>query len=310
MSNPSATFTPSNTRGYVLIHCCVVLFGFTPIMGRLITLNAVPLVWWRMLLAALVLLLVPATWRGIRQMPWRLIGICCLTGVVLAICWALFYLAIKLANASVGAICLGTSPLFVAAAGPVLTRRPYNRTDLLLAAAIIPGIALVVGGVPRGMGLGFVIGLFSAAILTVFSGLNKYLSNRTHPLSSTCLEMAAGALFLALLMALWPGVGNGFLIPDRHDLSLLIVFAVALTALPIALMLVALRDISVFAQQMAVNLEPVYAVVLAVPILGEQQQLDLLFYLGVLVIVGAVMVEPLVQWLRRHPRGGHAVHLR
>lgn len=301
MPTLTAPLAPSRAHGYLLIHLATVLFGFTPIMGRLITLHAVPLVWWRMALAALVLLLVPVTWKGIRQMPPRLIAICCGTGVVLAICWSLFYLAVKLANASVGAVGLATAPLFVAAAGPVLLHRPYSRSDLVLGVIIIPGIALVVGGVPRDMGLGLTIGLVSAGILTIFSGLNKYLSTRTQPLSSTCIELAAGAVFLIPVMALFPSADTAFVLPDRHDLILLVIFAVALTAIPIALLLLSLRTISVFAQQMAVNLEPVYAVILAIPILGEQQQLDLLFYLGVIVIVGAVMVEPLLQWLRRRP---------
>ena len=108
-----------------------------------------------------------------------------------------------------------------------------------------------------------------------------------------------GYLRTALLMAAMPQVELQMLVPDRRDFMLLLVFAVLLTALPIALMLVALRTITVFAQQMVVNLEPVYAVLLAIPILGEQQELNPLFYLGVVVIVGAVMTEPLLQWLRR-----------
>jgi drug/metabolite transporter (DMT)-like permease len=302
MSATALNLASPKARGYLLIHLAVVLFGFTPIMGRLITLHAVPLVWWRMALAAIALLLVPATWKGIRQMPPHLIVVCCGTGVILAISWSLFYLAVKLANASVGAVGLATAPLFVAAAGPILVHRPYRRSDVLLAVIIVPGIALVVGGVPRDMGLGLFIGIAAAAVLTIFSGLNKYLSTRTHPLSSTCLEFAAGAVFLIPVMALAPSADIAFVWPGRHDLILLVIFAVALTAIPIVLLLLSLRSITVFAQQMAVNLEPVYAVLLAIPILGEQQELGLLFYLGVIVIVGAVMVEPLGVWLRGRPK--------
>lgn len=301
-TNPSG---PSAARGYLLIHACVLLFGFTPLMGRLITLDALPLVWWRMLLAAGALLCLPATWRGFRRMSPRLVAGCCAAGVVLAITWALFYLAVKLTNASVAAVCLGTAPLFVAVFGPVVTRRPWMRSDLALAAAIIPGVALVVGGIPRGMYLGLGAGLLSAALLVVFGALNKTLANRIHPLSATCIEMGTGAAFLALVIAVLPGAEATFELPHGRDLYLLLVFAIVLTAIPIALMPAALRHISVFAQQMAVNLEPVYAVLLAIPILGEQRQLNPLFYLGVLVIVGTVMAEPAMhrfragRWRRR-----------
>lgn len=157
------------------------------------------------------------------------------------------------------------------------------------------------------MYLGLGIGLLSAAVLVVFSALNKVLASRTHPLSATCIEMGAGAVFLALMIGWLPGAEGTFALPHGRGLYLLLVFAVALTAVPIALMLLALRRISVFAQQMAVNLELVYAVLLAIAILGEQRQLDPLFYLGVIVIIGAVMAEPAVQWFqtgrwRKHPK--------
>ncbi len=83
--------------------------------------------------------------------------------------------------------------------------------------------------------------------------------------------------------------------PNGKNLFLLIIFGMLLTALPVVLTILSLRYISVFAQQMAVNLEPVYAVLLAIPLLGEQQQLTPLFYLGVIVIIGTVMGEPIVR---------------
>lgn len=285
-------------KGYLLIHASVVLFGFTPIMGRLITVDAVTLVWWRMSLAGAVLLVLPVTWRGFRRLSPRLALGCCAAGVVLAVTWALFYLAVKLTDASVAAVCLATSPLFVALFGPLVTRRPWRRIDVLLALAMIPGVALVVGGIPHGMYVGLGVGLLSAAVLAVFSAVNKLLAGQTQPLSATCIEMLVGAAFLTVVIALLPRADAGFVLPRGRNLWLLLVFAVAFTAVPIAMLLAALRDISVFAQQVVVNLEPVYAVLLAIPILAEQRQLTPLFYLGVLVVVGTVIAEPTLRWLR------------
>lgn len=292
------------TKGYLLIHVCVLLWGFTPIMGRLITLDALALVWWRMLIAAAVLLFVPAMWRHVRHMPLRLVGAYAGIGVILAITWVLFYLAVKLTDASVAAICLGTAPLFLALAEPVLMHRAFSRSELILAVLVIPGVGLVVGGIPHGMDLGFGVGLLSAAFLAAFSSLNKAMTTRAHPVSVTCIELGAGAVFLTIVTALLPHADASFVIPDGRNLILLLVFAVVLTVLPIMLMLFALRHISAFAQQMATNLEPVYAVLLAIPILGEQRQLDPLFYVGVVVIAGAVMAEPLARSLRTYHAGG------
>lgn len=299
MPNSIPAQNPAEGKGYLLIHFCVLLFGFTPIMGRIITIEALPLVWWRMSIAALALLLLPITWHGIRKLPLKTMVIACLTGVVLAITWMLFYLSVKLTNASVAAVCIGTAPLFVAISSPIVLRRPPKKSDLILAAAVIPGIILVVGGIPSAMYWGFAIGLLSAATLVAFSSINKLLANSANPLSTTCVEMATGAIFTLVIISLLPDNMATLELPNAKNLILLIIFGVVLTAVPVALTILSLRYISVFAQQMAVNLEPVYAVLLAIPLLGEQQQLTPLFYLGVIVIIGTVMCEPIIRWVSK-----------
>ncbi len=61
-------------------------------------------------------------------------------------------------------------------------------------------LGLVVGGIPGDMFWGFVIGLLSAAVLVIFTGMNKLLAKNANPLSTTCIEMAAGAIFTLLVI--------------------------------------------------------------------------------------------------------------
>src|SRR5262245_26163010 len=100
--------TPT-TRAQLQIHFCVLLWGFTAILGKLISLPALPLVWWRMLIVVAVLALVPRVWRAWRAMPPRLIGAYAATGTIVALHWLTFYGAIKLANASVAVTCIATA---------------------------------------------------------------------------------------------------------------------------------------------------------------------------------------------------------
>lgn len=281
-------------RAYLIIHFCVVLWGFTPIMGRLISIDAVSLVWWRMLFAAAILLLFPATWRGFRRLNKKLFAITLIVGFMLAITWVLFYLSVKMTNASVGAICLAATPLFISLFGPWVSQRSYSRSDVLLALVMIPAMVLVAGGIPADMLLGFFIGLLAALVLGIFSGLNKLIADKIYPLSAAAIVMAAGAFLVAMLILLLPNHESSFAFPDLRDFTLLMTLASLMTAVPMALLLVALRHISVFAQQTAVNLEPIYAILLAIPILGEAQELSLAFYLGALIIVGSVLLEPLL----------------
>ncbi len=281
------------------IHFCVLLWGFTAILGKLITLPALPLVWWRMLLVVAALLLVPKVRRGLRTMPWRLIGAYAGIGVLVALHWLTFYAAIKLSNASVGATCIALGPVFLAFVEPWLTRRKFDPRELLIGLAVVPGVVMVVGGVPGGMRIGIAVGVLSALFVALFGSLNKRMVEHGDPLTVTCIELGTGTLFLTVLAPLLPHHGPMFVVPDRHDALLLLLLSFGCTLLPFSLALVALRHLSAFGTQMVTNLEPVYAIVLAILLLGEQRQLDGWFYAGVAVILAAVFVHPLLNRKRR-----------
>jgi drug/metabolite transporter (DMT)-like permease len=291
--------TPYTRKALWQIHFCVLLWGFTAILGKLISLPALPLVWWRMLLVAGSLLLVPRVWRGLRAMPSRLRWAYAGIGVLVSLHWLSFYAAIKLSNASVGATCIALGPVFLAFIEPWIARRRFDPRELIIAAAVVPGVAMVVGGVPHGMRMGILVGALSALFVALFSAFNKRLVDHGDPLTVTCLELGTGTLFLTALAPLMPHAGSAFVLPGAHDALLLVLLSFGCTLLPFALALVALRHLSAFGIQMVTNLEPVYSIVLAIVLLGEQRELHAWFYVGVAMILGAVFIHPL---LHRNPR--------
>jgi drug/metabolite transporter (DMT)-like permease len=294
-----------HSRAWLQILFCVVLWGFTAILGRLITLPAVTLVWWRMLLVAGALLLVGRFWTGLRALTPRLIGIYAGIGVVVALHWLTFYASVKLANASVAATCMALIPVFVSLIEPWLARRRFDPRELLFGIAVIPGVALVVGGTPTDMRLGIAIGALSAFLASIFSSLNKRYIGDSDALSVTGLEMGAGALVMTLLIPLFAPPDQWFVIPQRQDALYLAALAIGCTLLPFALSLAALRHLSAFTASLAINMEPVYSIVLAIVLLGEQRELDPAFYFGVVIILAAVFSHP---WLLR-PRTPPSVTL-
>ena len=284
------------------IHFCVLLWGFTAILGKRITLPAMPLVWWRMLLVSAALLLVPRVWRGFKAMPVRLRLAYAGIGAIVSLHWLTFYAAIKLSNASVGATCIALGPVFLAFIEPWVARRRFDPRELLIGVAVMPGVVLVVGSVPIDMRWGIAMGALSALLVACFGSLNKRLVDHGDPLTVTCIELGTGALFLTALSPLLPHAGPAFVMPGLHDGLLLLALAFGCTLLPFALALVALRHMSAFETQMVTNLEPVYAIVLAIVLLGEQRELNGWFYLGVAVILAAVFVHPFM-----HRRQGRRV---
>jgi drug/metabolite transporter (DMT)-like permease len=286
-------------KAQLQIHFCVVLWGFTAILGKLISLPALQLVWWRMLLVTSALLCVPRVWRGLRALTLRLALAYAGIGALVSLHWLTFYGAIKLSNASVGATCIALGTGFTALIEPKLAKRAFSFRDFAVGLAVLPGVVLVAGGVPSSMRAGIAMGTLSAFLLAVFASLNKRLVERADALTVTTVELGAGVLTLGLLAPLMPWLvpalgGKVFVVPGARDLALLLVLAMACTLLPFVLSLVALRHMSAFSTQLAVNLEPVYAILFAVFLLQEQRELSLQFYLGVAIILGAVLVHPLM----------------
>ncbi|MDQ3283174.1 MAG: DMT family transporter [Acidobacteriota bacterium] len=292
---------------HLQIHFCVVLWGFTAVFGRLISLPALPLVWWRMMLVAAMLATFPRIWREVRRLPVSLLAAYAGIGMIIALHWLTFYGAIKVANASVGATCMALGPVFLAIIEPLLVKRPFDYRELLLGAAVIPGVVLVVGGVPSGMRLGIAIGALSALLVAIFSTFNKLLVHRADPLAVTAIELSAGAALLTVVIALTPGRDASFVLPGARDAIYLVILAAGCTIVPFTIALVALRQLSAFAAQLAVNLEPVYAIILATMLLGEHRQLGPEFYAGVMIILTLVFAYPLI--VRRTPAAAHPEEL-
>jgi drug/metabolite transporter (DMT)-like permease len=281
-------------RAQLQIHFCVLLWGFTAILGKLISLAALPLVWWRMLIVVALLALVPRVWRGLRAMSLQLVAAYAGVGVLVALHWLTFYGSIKLSNASVAATCMALATVFTALIEPWLTGKRFSKRELALGIAVLPGVALVVGGVAPSMRLGIAVGAISAAFVAVFGSLNKRLVEHADPLTVTAIELGAGTLALTLLAPLMPTLfpvfdGVLFALPAGRDFAYLLLLAVVCTLLPFSLSLVALRHMSAFSAQLAINLEPVYAI-----LLGEQRELSPQFYLGVAIILIAVIVHPML----------------
>ena len=300
----------STTKAWLQIHLCVVLWGFTAILGKLITLDALPLVLWRMALVAIILLLLPSVLRSLRELPMRLTGIYIGIGILVTLHWLTFYGAIRLSNASVAVTCIATVPVFLAVLEPILAGRRFQPSELLLGLMVLPGIVLVVGGTPEEMNGGIVMGLVSAMFVALFAALNKRYVLNADALTVTAIEMAAGAVMLlviGLLYQLLPGLpevpgivespADLFALPRGNDVVWLLILALGCTLLPFALSLVALRQLSAYASSLAVNLEPLYAIALAIVLLGEQQEVSAGFYAGAALIVTVVLIYP--WWSRR-----------
>lgn len=277
-------------HAYLRLHTGILLAGATGVFGRLISLAELPLVWYRMIIAAGVLAAVLALGgrlhRPTFREAWR-IGCC---GTLLAIHWVLFYGSIKAANVSVGVVCFALNGFFTALLEPVASGKRFSLRDLLLGLITLGGIVLIFG-LNMQFRTGIVIGTFSSLFYTLFAIASKRVQNATGVESSTMLlyELLTGWCVLSLAMPFYAmRYPSAPLMPEGSDWLFIPLFASVFTIGPFLTQLQALRTLSAFTVNLSYNLEPLYSIALAMLLFNEAQELNLSFWMGVSMIVAAV----------------------
>lgn len=283
------------SRAYIQLHIAVVLFGFTAILGDLITLEAVPLVWWRVILAGLSMIFMVRITSMVKEVGWKMISRFAGIGVITALHWVTFYASIKFANASIALVCLATTSLYTSLIEPAVLKTRLQWVDLAIGVVVVPAMLLIVSDLHGSMLTGVYCGIVSAILAATFVSFNKKYIHVTSPLRITFVEMVSSSLFLTVAVLMF--YDTEAIIPTSSDWIYLIVLALLCTTLAQYLSMSSLKHISAFNSVLVVNLEPVYGIILASIILNEHDQLTTTFYIGAIVIVGVVFLYPLIKRL-------------
>lgn len=273
------------------LHIGVFLAGFTAVLGRLIELNAVVLVWYRIFFTVVFIFFSFIVSKKAFQLPFRQVIKLGSIGSVIALHWVCFYASIKYANVSVALVCFAATSLFTALLEPLIVRTPFKKMDILLGLFSLAGIYLIFHFDAQ-YRTGIVLGIFSAVLSALFSVLTK---KNVHDIDSKTLmfyQLGGGLIVLTLLLSFWLYFfPEQKLIPSIADIFWLLLLSLLCTVLAMDLMLQALKRISAFTQNLTLNLEPVYGIALAFIIFHENDQLNKSFYVGLLLIFISVMLQ-------------------
>ncbi len=289
----------------IQMHLAVLLWGFTGVLGRAISLDAPVLVWYRMGLTALIMIVIlylRKQWVAVeRRDMLQLIMIGCLMGLH----WVAFYGAVKFANASIAMVCLSTAGIFVTLFDPLVNKSKYNTGELLLCLLAIGGVFLIYSFQTL-YAKGILWGVISAAISAVFTMLNKRIAHKYPARTMVFYEMSAGWVMISLMLtvialmgaeAFWTGPENTSgtfnYLPLPSDWLWLLLLSLCCTVWAQSLALNALKKLSAFTVVLSVNLEPVYGILLAFIFFRENQELHLGFYLGMAMICLSVVAQTL-----------------
>jgi len=285
------------TEAYIFMHICVVLWGFTAILGDLIQLPAYTIVFWRVFITAISLYTV-LLWQ--KKLHWpkpKLLLIYAGIGIIVALHWLTFYGAVKLSNASVTLVCFATTSFFTSLIEPIIVRSKFSFLDMAIGLIIIPAMIFIVNDLSSEYYTGIIVGIISAILATIFSSLNKKYVDNADPVMISFIEIAAAAVFLGIGFPLvYTMLDVTTYIPAQQSDSIyILILALACTTLPFILSMKALKELSAFASNLVVNLEPVYGIILAIFILNEHKELNPSFYIGTLIITVSVFSYPFIK---------------
>ena len=279
-------------RALIQLHIAVFLWGFTAVLGRLITLNEGLLVWWRMALTVVslwVLLLLQR--KVVRFGPASLLrafGV----GVLVVLHWVFFYGSIKYANASIALVCLSSSGLFTSLLEPLFFRRRVSPPEIALGLLCMSGIYCIFQFDPH-FKTGIILGVISALLSCLFTLANKRLVTE-HPSSDnvTLYELTGGFIFWSLALPFYLHFfPEPSFLPGWANFWWLLLLSWLCTVLAFTLSLHALRKITPFTLTLTYNLEPVYGILLAFLVYHENRYLGGGFYIGFGLIILSVVLQ-------------------
>lgn len=281
---------------YLKMHTAIFLWGFTGLLGKLINLNEGLLVWYRMLISSVAIALMMLYRKNFpslkRTEVIKIGGI----GFLVMLHWVTFYDSIKLSSISVAMICLSSIALFASIIEPLVNRTKFDYVDIVFSLFALAGIATIYNS-DLSASAGIIVGIISAMLSATFSSLNKRIAGHYEALTISLVELSSGFLLLTALLPFYLAFQptSNFL-PSFSDSIYLLILSLVCTVLTWILSLDALRKVSAFTMGLALNLEPVYGIILAVLFAGEGKILTKGFYFGAIIIMITVVLHTIYKF--------------
>ncbi|WP_047245916.1 DMT family transporter [Maribacter thermophilus] len=286
------------TLNLIHLHFIVFIWGFTAILGKLISIDSLPLVWYRMTIAALAILGYMLVSGFSFKVDKKTFLWLVLAGIVVAGHWVTFFYAIKIATVSVALAMMSTGAFFTALLEPLLFKRKVIAYEILFGLAVIMGLMLIFR-VESTYKEGMVVALLSAFLAAVFSLINAKLVKNHRPSVISFYELGIGVLFLSLIMGYRTNFDLHFFEIDMADWFYLLILGLVCTSYAFIASIKVMRVLTPYTVMLTTNLEPIYGIVLAWFIFGADEKMNPLFYVGALIILITVVLNGILKYKTR-----------
>ena len=287
----------SKYKYYILLHFTIFIWGFTGILGKLIHLEAINIVWFRILIAFLSLIVglwllkLPIKIQNKKQF-WATLGV----GVFVTLHWLTFYHSIQLSTASLGVLCLSTTTLHVTWLEPLVMKRKFSWLEFSMGVVVIFGIYIVSDDFKGKELEALAFGLTSALCAALFSVFNARLAQDGVPASAlTIHEMGVGLVFMTIVMLATNKIHAEMFVMRLEDLAWLLFLGIICTSIAFLTTIEVVKKLGAFTVTLSINLEPVYTIILAILLLKENKKLDNSFYIGATLIILVVLANAVIK---------------
>jgi drug/metabolite transporter (DMT)-like permease len=287
-----------NVRSYLHLHLIVFIWGFTAVLGALISLAAVPLVWYRMSMASVFILF----FIWIKRIPFKvplkiLIGFI-FAGLIITLHWLTFFKAIKVSNISVTLACLSTGAFFTSLLEPLLHGRKVILYEVFFGVLVIVGLGIIFK-VEGNYIQGILFALSSAFLSALFSVINSKYAKLYNPSVVSFYEILSGVVFLSAYFLFIGGFDAAFFQLSFNDWMYLALLSSICTAYAFIASVKVMKFLSPYTVMLTINLEPIYGIILAVIVFQDKEKMSIEFYIGVLIILSTVIMNGIIKYYKK-----------
>ena len=280
----------NNIQSYLKLHFIILIWGFTAVLGALISLEAIPLVWYRLALALPFLLL----WIKYKKLPMGVKPKSMMNfafgGFIIALHWVAFFMAIKVSNVSVALVTMSTGAFFASLLEPLFFKRKVNPIEVLLGILIIGGLYLIFR-VNDMYVYGMLWALLAAFLSALFSVLNGLYIIKHDGFVLSFYQLLFGLFAISIYLLFNGDFTLEFFQLSNSDWLYLLILATFCTAYAFAASINLMKHLSPYTIMLSINLEPVYGIILALIVFGEKEKMSMPFYLGTFLILSIVILN-------------------
>lgn len=282
-------------KNYLHLHVLVFIAGFTAILGHVISIEAISLVWYRMLFALVLISLYVYISKAQVRIPLKSILKLSFAGILIALHWITFFASIKAANISIALAMFSTGALFASIIEPIIYKRAIIWYEIIFGLLVVLGVFIITQSELHYLS-GIVLGITSAFLSSFFAVLNGKFLEKHSATVITFYEFISGVAFITIFLCFYKnGFSASFFDLQMSDFIYLLILASICTAYAFIASVYVMKHLSPYTVVLTYNLEPIYGIILALLLFPNNEKMSTSFYIGALIIISVVMLNGIIK---------------